>query len=248
MLKQRIDKATFDGLPDVMKAEYKINPANAAEYVLDAEDAKEALAARDREKLRADGLQAQINAANAAVTEAERVAAEARTQAAREKGDVTALDKSWQTKLDAQKADNDKVIEKANNQLRALLVRAEARRIAAKISTVPDLIEERIAARLTADLTGDIPITRVLDAAGRPSATSIDELEKEFVANPAYATIIKASEGSGGGAGGGGSGGGAPGGKKISQMTEREKVAFSRANPEGYRAQVQAEKQAARGK
>ncbi len=235
MLKQRIDKAAFDALPDVMKAEYKPNPTNAAEYVLDAEDAREALAARDREKLRGDTLQASIDAINAKLAAAEKAKQDAIDDAARKSGDTAALEASWKKKLDdavaAATVDKDKLLA----QLRTLLVKNEAIRIANEISTVPDLVVDRIAARLSADLTGDTPITRVLDEAGKPSAASISDLQKEFVANPKFATIITASNGSGGGADGGGAGGGAPGAKKFSQLTEAEKVAWSRANPADYK-------------
>lgn len=234
MLKQKIDKAAFDALKPDVQAEYKVNPSNAAEYVLDTEEAREAIAARDREKARADALQAQIDGINEKLTKAEKDKQDLADEAARKKGDTTALDASWQKKLDDANAAADVKITKLNDQLKALLVKAEARKLAAEISTVPDLLAPAIEARLSADLTGDLPITRVLDAAGKPSASSIDELRKEFVANPNYAAIIKANDASGGGAGGGSGGGGAPG-KKFSQLTETERVALSRANPAEYK-------------
>lgn len=231
MLKQKIDKAAFDVLPDVMKAEYKVSATNAAEYLLDTEDAREAIAARDREKARADGLQSQIDGINAELATARTAREAAEREAAAKKGDIPALEASWQAKLDAVTAAAKVREDKLTAQLQNLLVKAEARKIANAISTVPDLIEDKIAARLSADLTGETPITRVLDAAGKPSASNIDDLQKEFVANPAYAAIIKANGASGGGAAGGSGGGGAPAGKKFADMTESEKTVLHRDNP-----------------
>lgn len=235
MLKQRIDKTAFDLLPDVMKAEYKANPTNAAEYVLDAEDAREALAARDREKARGDALQAQIDTINGDLATARAAAEAAAVEANKKKGDIPALEASWQKKLDDAKVAADAAVEKLKGQLKQLLVHNKAIEIANQISTVPDLLVSTIEARLSAEIDGDTPITRVLDAAGKPSAISLDDLSKEFVANPRYASIIKANDASGGGAGGGGTGGGAPGGKKFSDMTEAERVTLNRNDPAAYR-------------
>ncbi len=248
MLKQRLDKTAFDALPDVMKAEYKVNATNANEYLLDAEDAKEAVAARDREKKRADDLQASIDEINKKLADAEKAKKDAEDETNRKAGNVAAIEKSWQDKLDAAIAAKDAIIASLQGKLRQLLVRSKAQGIAAKISVAPDLLTPAIEARLTAELDAETPITRVLDVAGKPSALSIDDLEKEFVANPAYAAIIKANEASGGGAGGGSGGGGAPTGNDFSKMTEREKVALRQSNPEKYRALADAHKASLRKK
>jgi len=62
---------------------------------------------------------------------------------------------------------------------------------------------------------------------------NMDDLEKEFVANKTFATIIKASSGSGGGAGSGSGNGGSgasPSGKKLSEMTGAERTALYTSN------------------
>lgn len=229
MLLRKITKVAFDALPDVMKGEYKPNTANAEEYLLDTDEASELLAARDREKVRADKLQKAIDDAK---TEQDRIVAEATeaaAEAARAKGDVKAIEASWQAKLDAAKVAADAAIAKLTDKLRKLLVHDRAVSIAAEISTVPSLMVPVIEARLSAELEGEEPITRVLDAAGKPTATSIDDFKKELVANKEYASIIKAAGSSGGSAGGGSGGGSAT--KKLSEMTEAEKVALAQDNP-----------------
>lgn len=229
MLKQRITKAAFDALPDVMKAEYKVSATNAEEYLLDAEEAREALAARDRERARADTLQTQITTIQTELATFKTAAEEERARLLREKGDLPALERSWQTKYDALIADTTTKTKKLETQIQNLLVQSKAVEIATAISTVPALLAPEISKRLQADLTGDVPTTRVLDDKGVISALTLEELQKEFVANPAYATIIKGSGGSGGGAGGGSGGGGA--GKKLQDMTGQERAALQKSNP-----------------
>lgn len=248
MLLRKIAKTAFDALPDVMKAEYKPNPTNAEEYLLDAEEAREAIAARDREKLRADNLQTQIEAINTELKAAKDAREAAESEAATKKGDIPAIEASWKKKLDDAIAAAQAVQDKLTNQLKNLLVRQQAEKIANAISTVPDLLVDKIAARLEANLDGETPSTRVLGADGKPTANTLDELQKEFVANAAYATIIKSNDASGGGADGGPSGGGAPSGKKFSELTEQQKVALSRTNPAEYKRLVEAHRAALKTK
>lgn len=241
-LKSKITtKAEFDALPDVIKAEYA---EENGVWLLQSDDATELRSAKDREKIRADNAEAEARrlrdekaASDAAVAEATRLAEEAK---ARKAGDVAALEASWQAKFDAaiggEKARGDKL----EKSLRDLLVDREALVIAAEISTVPELMEPIIRARLQADLDGERPFTRVLDTNGKPSAANIDDLKKELVANAKFASIIKASNASGGGTTGNNSGGGAPA-KKISEMSEAERVALHRANPVAYKQQAAAE-------
>ncbi len=79
------------------------------------------------------------------------------------------------------------------------LVEGEALKLASKISTAPAVLLPHIKSRLIADVSGDKPVTKVLGADGKPTDLTIDKLGEEFVANKDFATIIKASNGSGGG-------------------------------------------------
>lgn len=126
--------------------------------------------------------------------------------AARKSGDVAALEKSWQEKLDKQKSDYDAALSGANAQLVSLTVGATAQKLAADLA-VPgsaDVLLPHIKSRL-AYQDGKLS---VLDAEGKPSASTVDELAKEIASNKAFAPLIVASLATGGGAPGGK--GGAP--------------------------------------
>jgi len=237
VLKTKITKAEYDALEAALKPFYKLDGDIA---LLQSDDAAELRSAKEREKQRADTAEAEAKrlkdekaAADAAAAEATRLANE---EKARKAGDITALETSWQGKVDAEKKRGDNL----ENQLKGLLIDNEAIKLANEISVSPSLLVPIIAKRLTADLTGDKPITRVVDANGAPSAHNLDDLKKELVANKEFAAIIKGSNASGGGANGQHSGGGAAG-KKISEMTEAERVAFHNASPAQYKEQARAE-------
>lgn len=243
MLKSKITKAEYDALDAALKPFYKLEGDSA---LLQSDEATELRAAKDREKVRADEAEAEARRLKDEKTAADNAAAEATRLAneekARKAGDITALETSWQGKLDAAvKVEKDRA-DKLEGQLRVLLVDNAALAIANEISTDPDLIMPVITKRLKAELDGDTAITRVLDADGKPSAANIDDLKKELVANTKYARIMKGSNASGGGAGGQQNGGGAPSGdKKISDMTEAERVAAHKADPVAYKQRAKAE-------
>lgn len=231
-LKRKIDKATYDTLSDDLKAEYKQDGDN---YVLDVEDSGfDALKEeKRREKERADALQARLDKDAADKAAAEEKARKEAEKAAKAAGDVEALEKSWKEKYDRDlQAEKDKT-KASTAALEAVFVNKVARDMAEKISTVPDLLIDQIKKRLTVETTDETPITRVLDAAGQPSAANLADLEKEFLDNPAYKAIIKASDANGGGAGGGNAN---PGGasKKLSEMTATEEAKFANEHPDEY--------------
>lgn len=224
MLKRKISKEDFDALPEALQAYYK---AHGAGYVLDTDDAAELETALRRTqeearaaKERADALQREKDEAE----EAKRIAEE---EAAKKKGDVSALEASWQAKLDAEKKKGEEVAEKLREQLRRLLVRDKARALAEEISNSPEVILPHIERRLSVEYEGDDARTRVLDSDGKPSAATIEDLKQEFVANDKFVHIIIGSKANGGQSGHS-RGGGQPGAKKISDMTEIERTTLYR--------------------
>ena len=231
-LKRKITKAEYDALSDALKGEYKADGDN---YVLDLEDSGfDALKEEKRkEKERADALQAQLDKDAAEKAAAEEKARKEAEKAAKAAGDTEALDKSWKEKYDRDMAAKDADNKKNRTALEAVFVGKVARDMAEKISTVPDLLVDQIKKRLTVETTGDVPITRVVDVNGQPSALSLTDLEKEFLDNPAYKAIIKASDANGGGAGGGTPNPGGAG-KKLSEMTATEEAKFANEHPDEY--------------
>ena len=192
-LKKTITKADFDKLPDALKTEYVEDNGG---YKLDLEGEEDTGAlkrAKDREaQLRRDAekkakeLQEQLDA----VTDGD----------ARKKGDIETLEKSWQKKEGETKAQYDARIAKLEGHIKTSLVDNVASQIAHKISSAPSLILPHIKARLTADLEGDTPTTKVLDKDGKASAFTLEDLTKEFVANKEFSSIMIGSKATGGGA------------------------------------------------
>lgn len=120
------------------------------------------------------------------------------------KADIDAINKSWQKKMDTATLAATEASNKLTSSLRKLTVGAEARKLAAELATPDsvDLLERFIQDRLDADLDGDTPALRILDADGKPSASTIDDLKKEFLADKRFSGILTGSRASGGGAGG----------------------------------------------
>lgn len=237
-LKQKVDKATFDTLSDPIKEQYKAN-ADASEYTLDLdgyEDPGELRRARDREKAaaklekdRADALQREKD--------------EDLDRKTKNRGDIDTLEKSWKDKNEKLAKDKDEVISKKDKAIRKLLVDSVANEVAAEISTSPTLIRPHILARLDVNFDTEEPTTRVLDAAGKPSALTVAELKKEFVDNKEFASIIRASNASGGGAAGN-QGGGAT--KAFKDMGDAERIEYNRRDPAGFKRDSEAAQKAAR--
>lgn len=190
-LKRKISKETYEKLSDEMKTIYS---ASGSDYVLDAEDAEELKNAKDREKQRAKELQTQIDELQSKLDEIED---SKQKEQAKKNGDIAALEKSWKEKADKER----EPLVAENNKLRAAAVKSlvdgTAGIIAQEIATVPSLMARAIKDRLTVDFEGDEPTLRVLGADGKPSALTIEDLKKEFVANKDYSAIIVGSKASG---------------------------------------------------
>lgn len=153
---------------------------------------------------------------------------------AKKRGDVEALEKSWQTKLEKTTAEYQEQIDKFKKSTEKNLREGTARTVAAKISTAPDLLHPHLISRLAVDYDGDEPKLRVLDSNGQPSAMTVDELSAEFVANKNYSAIMTASKASGGGGASANNGKPGPsfngsaqtrGDADLNKMTPSEKIA-----------------------
>lgn len=227
-LKLKITKEEFDKLPADIQTEYSEKDGT---YVLDVsgiEDTGALKRAKDREsQMRKD--------AEKALREAQAELDKLNEGDARKKGDIETLEKAWQGKLDSQKSEYETKLGNRDKFIRESLVDNVAHTLANKISDSPALIIPHIKARLTADLDGETPTTKILDATGKVSEMSVEDLEKEFVANKDFSAIIRASKASGGGASkkpqfSGGAGG------------SEEKVDLSKMNPRQLAEHIAAKK------
>ena len=203
-LKKKLTKAEYEKLSEHIKAEY-IEDGDGFRLDIDGDEDTGALKrAKDREaQLRRD--------AEVKLREAQEELDRINGDDARKKGDIATLEKSWQKKLEDQKAEYEGKLGKLTSHTKTQLVDNVAQQIASKISNAPALLLPHIKARLAADFEGDAPVTRILDKEGKVSAMTVEELSAEFVANKDFSAIITASKASGGaGKPSNSNGGGAP--------------------------------------
>ena len=154
----------------------------------------------------------------------DREARKAAEEAARKSGDIQALEQSWQKKLDDALTEKESALNQYQAMVKNLTVGTAATRLASEIA-VPgsaDVLLPHIERRLAVEIEGDMPKTRVLDAAGNPTAMSLDDLRKELSGNSAFAPIIVGSKASGSGHKPG------IGGQQLqrSKMTPEEKASY----------------------
>ena len=191
----------------------------------------EALKGIEALKAKNDELIAEKRDAQRKAKEREEAAAKAAEEAAAKAGDVEALTKSWEAKLTKREQELADEIKARDARLLDLTVNAEARRIAGDLA-VPgsaDVLLPHIKSRL-AYQDGKVA---VLDAEGKPSASTVDELAKEIAGDKRFAPLIVASMASGGGAPGSKGGGAAE--IKRSAMTHTQKAEYiAKHGPEAY--------------
>ncbi|HCH8285042.1 TPA: hypothetical protein NNT57_004613 [Salmonella enterica] len=232
-LKRVITKEEFDKLPADIKTEYLVEGDGYKLDISGDEDTGALKRAKDREKQLRQDAEDKLKEAQA---ELDRINGDD----ARKKGDIATLEKSWQKKLDDQKAELEGKLTKRELALKKSLIEDEALKIATKISTAPALIMPHIKARLVADLDADVPTTKVLSADGKDSTMSLDDLTKEFIANKDFSAIIIAGKGSGGSTNKDQNRGGAP---KTNTQGNDDTPNLSKMNPKDLAARI-AEKKA----
>jgi chromosome segregation ATPase len=128
-------------------------------------------------------------------------------EAAAKSGDVDALNKSWEAKLAKREAELAEAVKERDGKLFDLTVNAEARRIASELALPgsADVLLPHIKARLKYE-NGQVA---VLDAEGKLSASTLDDLAKEIASDARFAPVIVGSRATGGGANGSHTRGGA---------------------------------------
>lgn len=229
MLKFKLDKTAFEKLEESQQALYK---QSGEMYVLDVDgiDNTDDVAAlkTQNEKLLAEKKEAAKKA-----KDAEDAAARAAEEAARKAGDIEALEKSWQEKLEKREGELAGQIETLNGSINTMLVDNVATKLANEMA-VPgsaDILIPHIKNRLATEQREGQHVTVVRDLQGKPSAATLDDLKNEFAGNAAFAPVIAGSAATGGGANGGGHGGGAAKTVKREQfdaMGQAERSAFAK--------------------
>jgi len=197
------------------KEENTIKPEDFAKLQADLEAERES-----RKKLEAKNREILQEKADA-----KKAADEAAAAAAKKSGDVEALEKSWQDKIKLIVEEKDSVISVKDKALRKATIDAKATEMAADIALpksakkVKRFIEDRLDIRIDDD--GNVTYI-ILDANGKPSASTLDELRQDVQNDEGLAPMLVGSKGSGGGDVGKGGKGGA------SKVTRSE---FDAMNP-----------------
>jgi len=236
-LKRKINKASFDKLSDELKKEYKAG-SGEDEFILETEgdeDVGPLRRALERERENASTSKKRLE-------EVERELEELNSSDARKKGDIKTLETSWNKKLESQKAEFESKLSKANAHIQKTLVDNVAAEMAGRISKAPALLMPHIKSRITVDFDGDEPVTKVLDAAGKVSALTVADLEKEILGNKDFSAIIVASRASGGAGNqqpGSKFGGGAP-----TNINSQQPADLSKMNPQQLAAHIESQKSA----
>ena len=160
---------------------------------------------KELETIRAhhEKLLGETKAAKAKQREADEAARIAAEEAARKSGDTAALDKSWQEKHAKAESEWKTQNERLNRELQGILVDSVAQKAALEIAIdaeCGELLADKIKGFLSiAERDGKMQ-TVVVDADGKPSALTVDELKKTLAEK--YPRLVKGSPA--GGAGGAG--------------------------------------------
>jgi hypothetical protein len=185
-------------------------------------------------KAKVDELLGEKKAAEKKAREAEDAARLEREEAARKSGNVEELERSWTEKFTRREAELNGMLEQErgtlSGQIRDLTVGRTATDIASALAVQGSakVLLPHIERRLSVEQREGKPVVVVLDAQGKLSAATLDELKAEIANDAAFAPLIAGSKASGGGAGGAGGGGGALKGKIGGTKEERTAAIASR--------------------
>lgn len=140
------------------------------------------------------------------------------------------------------KEDHEKEKGSLETTIKKVFVSDVANKLAGEIAKdegAAELLAQIMANRLQVEIVNGEPKTRVLQADGKPSGMSPDELKEEYFTNEKYAGIMRASGASGGGASGGSNNrDGVP--KKLSEMGDKERTEWYNRDPAGFERARQA--------
>ena len=155
---------------------------------------------------------------------------------ARAKGDVEAIEKSYQEKMAKLDTDYGGQVSTLQKQIYDLTVGQAANNLANELSIKGSAIAllPHIQNRLSLEQLEDgQQKIRVLDANGNKTGMTLEDLKQEFRANEAFKPLIAANGASGSGANG--ANGGAGQITKATDMSEADRIELAQTNPELFR-------------
>lgn len=236
-LKRKISAEAWEKLPDALQSEYE---KKGEDYVLSlegdegGEDVSALKRAKDHEKTKRIEAEKKLKELQAKEEEEN----EGKLKSS---GDLEALEKSYKEKMAKREGEMTAKLEARETQIRKILVDNVAERLAKEISVSPSLLIPHIKARLAVEFGEEGASTRVLDADGKPSASTLDDFKGELLSNKEFSPILIGSKASGG-AGGAAppatsiQGSGAPPSKPLSQLSKSDFVAQIRQKVESETA------------
>lgn len=184
----KLTKEQYDALPDGLKAQYKADGDGYSPTFKTAEEFDTELA----------GLKSQVESLigekREAKSKAEKEAAERQRiadEAAAKNGDVEALRASYDGKLASLQKAFDDYKAGSTKQISDLTVGAAADSLASKLfGKNASIAGHVVRSRLTMEEVDGKPVVRVLDKDGKPSAATIEDLQKEISGNKDYSSVL----------------------------------------------------------
>lgn len=240
-MKFKLTKAEFDKEPPHVQA---LCVQEGDSYTFDTgtvEDVGGLKSAKDKERQNAAAAKKELADLKATLAE---VQAELNTYSELAKGSIPkanleTLESSYKTKLANQEKALKADIDRLNAALHNEMIGSKAAEIAGRLSTVPALMKGQIATRLAVEFDSEgKALVRVKDGEGKISALTLQDLEKEILANPDFKPILKASNGGGSGSQHANPGAGSPGSiAEAMKQGSAGKVEFFK----GLRAKIESE-------
>lgn len=186
-MKYKITKAEYDALSDMQKGLYKAGDNDSFTLSVEGMPEPEDVSGLKEQNAK---LLAEKKDALAKQNAADAAAKKAAEDAARASGDVAALDASWKAKFEEQAAQYEGRVKTLSGTVSELTVGSTAKDIAAKVfgKNAP-LMMPHVLQRLALEEVDGKHVVRVTKD-GKPTASTLDELQKEFTNNPEYASVV----------------------------------------------------------
>lgn len=192
-MKRKITKAEFEALNEVLKGEYE--EKNGA-YYAKIEDDHDAITSIKQAK------ENEVNAhkeTKKRLKEFEDKAKLAEDEHLRKSGDVKAIEESWSKKYSSREAELLSKIETFQTKTKNSVKDGAISKLAAKLCK-PDahrIFSKSVSDRFDVEIVDDNFNLRILDKDGKPSALSIEDFEKELLADKEFSAIIVRNQASG---------------------------------------------------
>lgn len=184
----KLTKAEYDALPEGMKALFVADGDGYKATFMTVEEVQAEIKGLKDNNAKLVG---EKKAEAERRAEAERLAKEKEEAAARKNGDLEAIDKSWQDKFTKYDADTKGKIEAYRKQIHDLTIGSAAKDLASKLfGKNAGIMQRHVMDRLALEEGEDGSLkVRVLQD-GKPSALTMEELEKEFRSNEDFASVL----------------------------------------------------------